>query len=171
MADAFGYLGYVGVLLAHGALGHAGHFLGFFLVLSEVVAGACVAFVVGLLAVRTAGAFFIMVTLALAEMLFSWGYRSPTFGGANGMGGVPRLDLSAIGIDLNDPGVFALAMIVLCIVIWLMLARELLIAIATVALAFAGARRIDVVWAGKAGTLALMFALPMLRVSVCGVKS
>ena len=37
------------------------------------------------------------------------------------MGGVPRLDLTAIGIDLNDPGVFALAMIVLCIVIWLLL--------------------------------------------------
>jgi branched-chain amino acid transport system permease protein len=91
-----------------------------------IVAGACVAFAVGLFAVRTSGAFFIMVTLALAEMLFSWGYRSPTFGGANGMGGVPRLDLSAIGIDLNDPGVFALAMIVLCIVIWLML--ELIVA-------------------------------------------
>jgi cardiolipin synthase (CMP-forming) len=45
--------------------------------------------------------------------------------------------------------------------IWVVLVRELLIAIATVALGVAGARRIDVVWAGKAGTLALMFALPM----------
>ena len=54
-------------------------------------------------------------------MLFSSGYRSPTFGGATGMGGVPRLNLTAIGIDLNDPGVFALTMIVLCIVIWLLL--------------------------------------------------
>ena len=41
------------------------------------------------------------------------------------------------------------------------LAREVLIAGATIALALAGARRIDVLWAGKAGTLALMFALPM----------
>jgi cardiolipin synthase len=41
------------------------------------------------------------------------------------------------------------------------LAREVLIAVATVSLAVAGARRIDVLWAGKAGTLALMFALPM----------
>lgn len=47
------------------------------------------------------------------------------------------------------------------VMIWVVLARELLIAIATVALGVAGARRIDVVWAGKAGTLALMFALPM----------
>ena len=42
-----------------------------------------------------------------------------------------------------------------------MLAREVLIAAATIGLALAGARRIDVVWAGKAGTLALMFSLPM----------
>ena len=36
---------------------------------------------------------------------------------------------------------------------------------ATVGLAIAGARRIDVVWAGKAGTLALMFALPMFLIA------
>ena len=47
------------------------------------------------------------------------------------------------------------------VVVWIMLAREILIAAATIALALAGARRIDVVWAGKAGTLALMFSLPM----------
>src|SRR6478736_1171038 len=46
-------------------------------------------------------------------------------------------------------------------VVWIMLAREVLIAAATIGLAAAGARRIDVVWAGKAGTLALMFSLPM----------
>jgi len=42
----------------------------------------------------------------------------------------------------------------------LVLLRELLIVIAVVILAGAGARRIDVQWAGKAGTLALMFAFP-----------
>lgn len=45
------------------------------------------------------------------------------------------------------------------------LAREVLIAAATVALGVAGARRIDVVWAGKAGTLALMVALPMFLIA------
>jgi cardiolipin synthase (CMP-forming) len=40
------------------------------------------------------------------------------------------------------------------------LVREVLVAGATLVLAAAGARRIDVRWAGKAGTLALMFALP-----------
>jgi cardiolipin synthase len=47
------------------------------------------------------------------------------------------------------------------IMVWVILMREIVVAVATIALAFAGARRIDVVWAGKAGTLALMFALPM----------
>ncbi len=47
------------------------------------------------------------------------------------------------------------------VILWAVLVREVLIAVATVSLGVAGARRIDVVWAGKAGTLALMFALPM----------
>lgn len=51
------------------------------------------------------------------------------------------------------------------VILWIVLAREVLIAIATVGLGLAGARRIDVVWAGKAGTLALMFALPMFLIA------
>ena len=41
------------------------------------------------------------------------------------------------------------------------LAREALVSIATVSLAAMGARRIDVQWVGKAGTLAMMVSLPM----------
>ena len=43
----------------------------------------------------------------------------------------------------------------------LVLGREIVISIAVLALAAAGARRIDVQWVGKAGTLALMFAFPL----------
>jgi cardiolipin synthase len=43
----------------------------------------------------------------------------------------------------------------------LVLAREALISVAVLALAAAGAKRIDVQWVGKAGTLALMFAFPL----------
>jgi hypothetical protein len=42
----------------------------------------------------------------------------------------------------------------------LVLVREALVALATLGLAAAGARRIDVQWIGKAGTLGLMVALP-----------
>lgn len=44
------------------------------------------------------------------------------------------------------------------------LAREVLVSVAALALAAAGARRIDVQWVGKAGTLALMVAFPLFMV-------
>jgi cardiolipin synthase len=43
----------------------------------------------------------------------------------------------------------------------LVLARELLVSLAVLGLAAAGARRIDVQWSGKAGTLAMMFSFPL----------
>jgi hypothetical protein len=46
LADSFGYLGYVGVLLARNALGPTENFLAFFLTLSWVVAGACLVLLV-----------------------------------------------------------------------------------------------------------------------------
>jgi len=52
------------------------------------------------------------------------------------------------------PGLVTVAVVVV-------LVRETLIAAVTLVLAAAGARRIDVIWAGKAGTLAIMFSLPM----------
>src|SRR5262249_57174278 len=41
LADSFGYLGYVGVLLARNALGPTENFLGFFLTLSWVIVALC----------------------------------------------------------------------------------------------------------------------------------
>ena len=43
----------------------------------------------------------------------------------------------------------------------LVLLREAVVSAAVLVLAMAGARRIDVQWAGKAGTLSVMFALPL----------
>jgi cardiolipin synthase (CMP-forming) len=52
------------------------------------------------------------------------------------------------------------------------LAREAVISVGVLALAAIGARRMDVQWAGKAGTLALMFALPgfLLADAVTGIR-
>ena len=47
----------------------------------------------------------------------------------------------------------------------LVLVRELAVSAATVGLALAGATRIDVTWAGKAGTFCIMFALPLFLAS------
>lgn len=48
---------------------------------------------------------------------------------------------------------------------WVVLIREVVIAAATIGLAVAGARRIDVTWFGKAGTFGLMFAFPLFLAS------
>ena len=57
----------------------------------------------------------------------------------------------AILYDGSVPRGFAIAV----------LAREVLVSVATLALAALGAKRIDVTWSGKAGTLANMFAFPL----------
>jgi branched-chain amino acid transport system permease protein len=95
-------------------------------IIAAVLGGIVMSFLVGLLAVRTSGAFFIMVTLAAAEMFYSWGFRSKMFNGADGMGGIPRLDLKPIGLDLDNPEIFALVCIALCVIVWLLL--ELVVA-------------------------------------------
>jgi cardiolipin synthase (CMP-forming) len=54
------------------------------------------------------------------------------------------------------------------IVAWGVLIREVLVSAAVLALSAAGAKRIDVQWAGKAGTLALMVAFPLFMMSEPG---
>jgi cardiolipin synthase len=44
------------------------------------------------------------------------------------------------------------------------ISREVLVAVGFLAVAAAGGRRVDVQWAGKAGTFGLMFALPLFLV-------
>ncbi len=63
---------------------------------------------------------------------------------------------AAVGIlTIDMPG----AVKILVLVVGL---REVLVAAATVVIAAAGARRIDVLWVGKAGTFAVMVAFPLL---------
>jgi cardiolipin synthase len=50
-------------------------------------------------------------------------------------------------------------------VAWLAIVREVAVGAGVVALAALGARRVDVQWAGKAGTLLLMVAFPLFLVS------
>jgi len=47
------------------------------------------------------------------------------------------------------------------VIFWPAIGREVLVAVTTVALGVLGARRIDVSWAGKCGTLLMMVAFPL----------
>lgn len=48
-----------------------------------------------------------MATLAFGQMAYSYVFEAPIFGGDDGLGGISRLDLSFIGVDLNDSRSFA----------------------------------------------------------------
>lgn len=71
------------------------------------VTGAA-AWVIGAVCSRSHGIYFIMATLAFGQMAFSYVFQSPALGGDDGIGGIARLDLSPLGIDLNDSRSFAL---------------------------------------------------------------
>lgn len=64
--------------------------------------------VIGAVCSRSHGIYFIMATLAFGQMAYSYIFESPVFGGDDGLGGIERLDLSLVGLDLNDSRTFAL---------------------------------------------------------------
>jgi branched-chain amino acid transport system permease protein len=76
--------------------------------LGAVAITASAAWIIGAICARSHGIYFIMATLAFGQMAYSYVFKSPLFGGDDGIGGIDRFDLSAIGIDLNDSRTFAL---------------------------------------------------------------
>ena len=117
---SFGHAGFLGLgAYVFGGLAVLQNWPPALAMLFGVLAGIVIGIAVGVFAVRTTGAFFIMVTLAAAEMFYAWVFRSPIFNGADGMGGIPRLDMRGVGFDLNNPKTFATFCILLCVFTWI----------------------------------------------------
>ncbi|MBO6727566.1 MAG: branched-chain amino acid ABC transporter permease [Rhizobiaceae bacterium] len=53
--------------------------------LVAMIAGGIVAFLIGLISLRTAGVYFIMITLAFAQMIFYFAISWPAYGGEDGL--------------------------------------------------------------------------------------
>lgn len=69
---------------------------------AAVGVAALLAFVIGLFAVRSAGIFFLMLTLAFAQMVFAVAFQAVDItGGSNGLAGVHRPTL--LGLDFSGP--------------------------------------------------------------------
>lgn len=70
-----------------------------------VVLACAVALLMGLLAIRTRGIYFAMVTLALSQCVYFVVYQLPASGGENGLRGVNVADVNLFGLHLNllDP--------------------------------------------------------------------
>jgi len=71
-----------------------------------IAAGTAIAFVMGMLATRTRGIYFAMVTLALSQCAYFVAYQAePWTGGENGLRGVnlTRIPLPGLTLDFLDP--------------------------------------------------------------------
>jgi len=84
---------------------------------------ALLAVLAGAFAVRLVGVFFIMITLAIGEMVHAFAFRSRVFGGDDGLGGVPRLNLDAFGINLLDPSQFSLFTLIVAALVYFVAAH------------------------------------------------
>jgi len=93
-------------------------------ILATLATGA-LALIIGAVVTRVQGVFFIVITLAAGEMGYEFFFKNRALGGDDGLSGIPRLDLSVIGIDLSDPSVFALFLIVIAAITYLLLLRLL----------------------------------------------
>ncbi len=56
---------------------------------------------VGFVTSRTTGIFFIMATLAFGQLAYNLVFHARVLGGDDGMSGIPRLDLSWLGINMT----------------------------------------------------------------------
>jgi len=85
--------------------------------LAMLIAGL-VALLVGWISLRTEGVYFIMITLAFAQMIFYFGISLPTYGGEDGLSIYRRNRLP--GVDTGDPlNFFTITFVVLMIALFL----------------------------------------------------
>src|SRR4051794_11207554 len=87
---------------------------------AAVVVSGATALVIGLFAVRASGIFFLMLTLAFAQMVFAIAFQAVDLtGGSNGLAGVHRPKIA--GLDFNAPdALFQLVAVVFVLVLVLL---------------------------------------------------
>jgi branched-chain amino acid transport system permease protein len=81
-----------------------------------VFASALLGLVVGFLSLRTSGVYFIMITLAFAQMMFYFLVSLPTYGGEDGLSLMARSEVS--GLDLSDSMTFYYVCFALLMAFW-----------------------------------------------------
>jgi len=88
-----------------------------------ILLGLVAGFLVGAVVVRVGGVFFIMVTLAVGEMLHAFLFTSRRMGASDGLPGIPRADLKALGLNFDDAGTFALVALAAAFLVFVLLDR------------------------------------------------
>jgi branched-chain amino acid transport system permease protein len=103
---SFGHAAFLGVGAYTAGILIAQHGAPWWMAIPAAIVAACaVALVMGLLAIRTRGIYFAMVTLALSQCVYFLIYQLPASGGENGLRGVNVSDVNLFGLRLNllDP--------------------------------------------------------------------
>ncbi len=91
-----------------------------------LLGAAVAALIIGYLSVRTSGIYFLMLTLAFAQVLYAVAFKwTPVTGGSNGLSGIPRpaLGLVAGGGELADPIRFYFFTLVMFLLVYFGLKR------------------------------------------------
>lgn len=103
---SFGHAAFLGLgsYTAGILIAHAGTSWWLAIILAIIASGA-LALAMGLLAIRTRGIYFAMVTLALSQCVYFLVYQFPLSGGENGLRGVnvPQIQVFGLTLDLLDP--------------------------------------------------------------------
>jgi branched-chain amino acid transport system permease protein len=88
-----------------------------------IAAAASLALVIGLFALRTAAVTFLMITLAVGQMLYALAIKwRPVTGGSDGLIGIPRP--TGFGVPMDGARIYLLAL-ALCVAVWWLLRRIL----------------------------------------------
>ncbi len=103
---SFGHAAYVGVgAYVVGILAHEGVYSGFIQWPLALVVSALFALVIGALCLRTRGVYFIMITLAFAQLIYYVAASLARYGGDDGMTIYRRSDFAGL-LNLSDKTVF-----------------------------------------------------------------
>jgi branched-chain amino acid transport system permease protein len=116
---SFGHAAFMGVgAYAVGILAHYGIDNGFLQFAVAIGASALLALFVGAVSLRTSGVYFIMITLAFAQMVYFLGESLNVYGGDDGMNIAHHSRFAGL-IDLDDPTtLYAFVYAILLLVLW-----------------------------------------------------
>jgi len=117
---SFGHAAFYGVgAYAAGLLINAGVVSGFVVLPVAVIAAALVALVIGALSLRTTGLYFIMITLAFAQMLYYVAQSLRAYGGTDGFALNGRMTLGGVIKVTDATSFYYLCLAFLALVVFL----------------------------------------------------
>ncbi len=112
---SFGHAAFFGVgAYVAGIVGIYGGPEIYFTLPAAIIAAALAALVIGFFSIRTAGVYFLMLTLAFSQMVYAAAFKAPFAGGSNGLAGIPR---PTLGFGLGFADSIAFYYLVLAIVL------------------------------------------------------